>query len=176
MWYVLKTAEGKEEKACEACRRAFPAGSYSHVFVPYYVSPYHRDGQWSETRKPLFPGYIFADADESGAEEIKDILLYHIPNIAKPVCVGDDFVPIYSDEQELLESLMDKDHIVGISNGNLVDNRVVVDEGPLRGYADKVCWFDRHKRMASIETSLHGNKRRIKMGLLLVNRINTKAG
>ena len=176
MWYVLKTTEGKEDRACEECRRAFPAGSFSDVFVPYYVRPYRRGGEWTEIRKPLFPGYIFADTDDAGAKEIKDVLRYRIPHTAQPVCVGDDFVPIYSEEQEMLGRLMDSDHVVGISNGSLIDDRVVVDKGPLKACPDKVCWLDRHKRMAGVEMSLHGKQHRIKMGLLVVNKLYTKAG
>ncbi|MBO5552544.1 MAG: antiterminator LoaP [Lachnospiraceae bacterium] len=176
MWYVLKVAEGKEDTACETCRKAFPAGCRAEVFVPCYARPYHRDGEWKEIMKALFPDYIFVDTDKDGAEAVKEIVSKRIPHTAQTVCVGDEFVPIYEEEQRFLESLMDKDHIVTVSNGNIVDDRVVVDEGPLRQYSDKVCWYDRHKRMANIEMTLLGVTRRIKIGLVLANRIYTRAG
>ena len=176
MWYVLKVAEGKEDTACETCRKAFPAEFHTGVFVPYYARPYHRDGEWKEIMKALFPGYVFVDTDKAGAETVKEIVTKRIPHTAQIVCVGDDFVPIYQEEQDMLENLMDTEHIVAVSNGNIVDDKVVVDEGPLRQYSDKVCWYDRHKRMANIEMTLLGITRRIKIGLVLANRIYTKAG
>ena len=176
MWYVLKVIEGKEENACETCRMTFTDECHADVFVPYYARPYHRDGEWKEIKKALFPGYIFVDTDKAGAERVREMTVKRIPYTAQPVCVGEEFVPIYEDEQRLLESLMDKDHVVTVSNGNIIDDRVVVDEGPLMQYSDKVCWYDRHKRMANIEMNLLGKTRRVKIGLVLANRIYTKAG
>ena len=176
MWYVLKTAENREASACEKCRKAFPKDSYSEVFVPYYARPYHRNGEWSEVVKPLFPGYIFVDTDAHGAKTVEETARKLIPHTARPVCVGEDFVPIYEDEQKLLMSLMDKDHVVTVSDGKLIDDKVVVEAGPLVQYSDRVRWYDRHKRMANIEMSLHGETRRVKIGLVLADRIYTKAG
>lgn len=176
MWYVLRTIKGREFEACDICSKTFLMECQADVFVPCFLKPYHRNGEWSEVRKVLFPGYIFVDTDKAGAEIIKDIVRRHISLKAEVICSNADFVPIYNEEQKFIESLMDKEHVVRISTGNVVDGKVVVDDGPLAPYADKVCWYDRHKRMARVEMSLMGQTKSILVGLALENRIYTKAG
>ena len=174
MWYVIQTDAGKERSVCRKCEQAFPGGSYKEIFVPGYMRLAKREGTWTEGLKVLFPGYFFVDASDPAS--IEDVLRHYLSRIAKPVCVGDEFIPIYEDEQRFLEEMMDGDHIVRISKGDIVNGECVLYEGPMKGRTDRIVYIDRHKRSADVKVYLHGMERKIHVGLVIVSKTAGKAG
>ncbi|MBR0090698.1 MAG: hypothetical protein IJP92_03260 [Lachnospiraceae bacterium] len=176
MWYVIKTAAGREEAACHKCKNAFPESAYRELFVPSYEKPFYRDGSWIVSRVALFPGYLFADTDEAHSEGIRRILESQMSSTAQPVCAGEDFVPVYEDEQAFLAGLMDERHVISISRGDMIGNRLVVHEGPLKHHTGKISWINRHKRMAGLKAYLLREERNIKVGLEIIHKTGAKAG
>lgn len=168
MWYVIQTDSGKEENTCRKCGQVFPDGSYDDIFVPGYMRLVKRGGVWSEERKVLFPGYFFVDAKEP--DIIEDILRNYLYRIAKPVCVGNDFIPIYEDEQSFLEGLMDADHVIKLSRGDIIDGKTVLSDGPMRDRTERIAYIDRHKRIADVRVYLHGVERKMRVGMVIVNK------
>lgn len=168
MWYIVQTIAGREESVSEKCKNAFPRHSYRRIFVPKYMVMKRYQGVWQEEKKILFPGYFIVDADEG--ETIKDILTGPLSRIASPVCVGDDFVPVYPEEEQFLDSLLDQDDTVGVSRGDIVNGVFDIKEGPLRKRSFCIRRVDRHKRLADIECQLHGERRRVRVGLEIVRK------
>lgn len=60
---------------------------------------------------------------------------------------------IDKDMQSVFEQLFDEEGIIVHSVGNIVNSRLIVDEGPLRGLEKHVMKIDRHKRMALLNLS-----------------------
>ena len=176
MWYVIQTASGREEVVCGKCKIAFPEGTCTDIFVPMCDRPYYRQGMWFSVRKPLFPGYLFADTDADHSEGIRRILESQMSSTAQPVCAGDDFVPVYEDEQAFLAGLMDEHHVISISRGDVIGDRLVVHEGPLKHHTGKISWINRHKRMAGLKAYLLREERNIKVGLEIIHKTGAKAG
>lgn len=44
-----------------------------------------------------------------------------------------DFILIREAEEEILDGVMDENDLVLSSTGNIVDGKLIVDEGPLKG-------------------------------------------
>lgn len=168
MWYIVQVVAGREESVSEKCKYAFPDGSYHHVFVPKYAVLKKYAGIWQQEEKVLFPGYFFVDTDDS--ETIREILTGPLAKMAVPVCVGDDFVPVYPEEQRFLETLMDQNYTVGISRGNIVDGQFDIKEGPLQQKSFCILRIDRHRRLADIDLLLHGQHRKAQVALEIVNK------
>ena len=158
MWYIVQVAAGQEEAVSEKCRQAFPNESYHRIFVPKYMVLKRYLGQWHEEKKILFPGYFIVDADEG--EVIREVLEHTLRRIAKPVCVGNDFVPVYPEEQKFLEALLDAQDTVGVSRGDIVNGEYDIKEGLLQKWAFCIRRVDRHKRLADIELLLHGEHKK----------------
>ena len=175
MWYVVQALGNEDiEKVCSKCRTAMPEGVAGELFVPRYICLKHFKKEWHEKLLPLFPDYFFLDTGQP--EEVRE-RLKPLSRIMKPVCVGEDFVSIYPEEQKFLEELMDESHIVQKSTGNLVDGRFEIYEGPLQdeekyGLIKKV---DRHRRLADLEVQLLGASRQVQVALEIVKKINTAA-
>lgn len=168
MWYVIQSLNGDELNVCEKCRQAVPKDAYRDFFVPMYVCMRRYQGVWSKEHKVLFPGYFFIDTEQP---EIVEKALSVVARIAKPVCVGKQFVPILEEEQDFLEDMMDASHIIQMSTGNIINGEFDIYEGPLQEKAAYLKRIDRHKRIAEMEVRLLGKPRRVRVGLEIVKKI-----
>lgn len=167
MWYVIQTKSGEEEKNMNLCKRALKAGSYCDAFVPKYVCMKRYEGAWHYEQRVLFSGYFFIDTNQP---DIVEKAILPLSRLMKPVYVGKDFVPIYKEEQSFLEEMMDAEHSISMSRGNIVQGVCDIQEGPLQKKVSFIRKIDRHKRTAEIELHLFGQERRVKMGLEIVSK------
>lgn len=71
-----------------------------------------KDGVWQPIRTVTFQKYIFVDT--SNIDDFRS-RLHSIPGLTKILTVGDEAVPIYPKEEQLLRLLGGKDHIIGRS-------------------------------------------------------------
>lgn len=175
MWYVIQALGNEDlEKVCDKCRTAMPEDLVSELFVPRYICLKHFQKAWHEKLLPLFPDYFFLDTKQSGEVEERLKLL---SRIMKPVCVGNDFVPIYPEEQKFLEEMMDEQRIIQKSTGNLIDGQFDIYEGPLQdeGKYGLIKKVDRHRRLANLEIQLLGAVKQVQVTLEIVKKINTVA-
>jgi putative transcription antiterminator len=168
MWYVIQVAEGTEENIIPKIGRALENVPDCNFIVPKYISNRRYQGMWHEEIKVLFPGYMFVDTVHS--EEVLEGLKIFSANV-KPVCIGGGFYPIRKEEQEFLLSMMNNRYEIELSVGNIVDGRLIVDAGPLKNRSSSVCRIDRHKRTAELVLTLWGEKRRVKVGLQVKERL-----
>jgi transcriptional antiterminator NusG len=109
------------------------------------------------------------DSDPAHAATIEQTLSV-LDRIVRPVCVGSEFLPIKKEEQEFLQTMMDSEHIIQMSEGNIHDGTFDIYQGPLRQKDKQILRIDRHKRTAEIEVSFMGETRRVKVGLEIKNK------
>lgn len=64
-------------------------------------------------------------------------------------------------EQAIFEQLFDNESIIRHSIGNIVDSKLIVDQGPLKGLEDLVIKIDRHHRIATLKTNFLGQPIRV---------------
>lgn len=178
MWYVIQVKAGAEKELQKKCRRALPMSVCSGVFVPKFRKMMKFKGVWKEEERILFPGYLFIEVAEQEGDlygleqaELLEEYLQPLSAIARPVCIGGGFYPIRKEEEAFLRSMMDESYVLGTSIGYVVDESLIVTEGPLIQYADCVKWFDRHKRIGELELALWGEKRKVTVGLEVVARV-----
>jgi transcriptional antiterminator NusG len=164
MWYAVQSLTGDEAGASEKCRSAFPKGTCRDTFVPRYMKMKRYQGAWHQECHPLFPGYFIVDSDPAHAATIEQTLSV-LDRIVRPVCVGSEFLPIKREEQEFLQTMMDPEHIIQMSEGNIHDGNFDIYQGPLRQKDKQILRVDRHKRTAEIEVPFMGEARRVKVGL-----------
>lgn len=61
MWYVIQVINGREDVMRERIERMVPAGAMQELFYPQYKTEIKVHGEWVNTTKPLFPGYLICD-------------------------------------------------------------------------------------------------------------------
>jgi len=168
MWYVIQVAEGRENSMLPKIKNVLSDIKNCRLFFPKYICLKHYLGEWHEELKGLFPGYIFIDTDKPKEIEKK---LSVFTEFVKPVCIGGGFYPIRDEEQNLLEKMLDAQNVIGISTGIIVNGVLKVEEGPLCGFDDRVVKVDRRKKSADIKIQFLGNERRIRVGLIVRDKI-----
>ena len=101
---------------------------------------------------------------------VKSILLRHRCNntaadIGAVCLIGGGFNPIYEEERAILKMLIDENNCIRMSCGIIVDNRLIVEKGPLNNCQTYITRIDRHKRIAELGIELWKEPRSIKAGL-----------
>ena len=61
MWYVIQVINGREDVVCERIERMVPASAMRELFYPQFQTEIKVHGEWVNTTKPLFPGYLICD-------------------------------------------------------------------------------------------------------------------
>lgn len=64
MWYVIQVINGREDVMRERIERMVPAGVMQELFYPQFQAEIKVHGEWVNTTKPLFPGYLICDTAE----------------------------------------------------------------------------------------------------------------
>lgn len=161
MWYMVQVAAGTEDASSERYRKTFPNGSGCRAFVPRYVCQKKYQGVWREEHKVLIPGCFFLDtSNEQDTEK----------EISNPLPEENQVSAVYPEEQAFLSSMFDENGMVQMSKGDIVDGCFQIKQGPLQQKEDRIRRMNRHKRMAEIELSLHGEHRRVLVGVEIVEK------
>ena len=161
MWYVIQVRTGYETEIAEECRmRAACEGEDIFVITSERMMR-QKDGTWEEKQQSAFPGYIFAETDDAEGLYIR---LRQVKTMTKILTVGDEIHPIYPEEEELLKKLSGEDHCIRVSKGFKAGDRLVVTDGPMKGYEGMVKWVKTHRKVAAIEVELLGQKIAVKLG------------
>ncbi|HCJ08076.1 MAG TPA: hypothetical protein DHV96_06865 [Lachnospiraceae bacterium] len=163
MWYVVQTAAGNEISAIEKCRNAMDSGTVTAIFTPKCQKRKKYSGEWRTEESVLFAGYVFLESDATA--EVLEEQLKHISNVVTPVRIGGGFYPIRADEEAALRNMMDENYCICFSVGYLVDDKLVIEQGPIAGHIDQVRRIDRHRRLAELDVALWQETRRIRVGL-----------
>ena len=106
------------------------------------------------------------------AEDITDFAgeLSGILTFARMLTVDGRITAIYPEEEAVLRRLVDKDEVVDISKGIIVDDRIIITEGPLKGMEGMIKKIDRHRRTVAIEIEMFDRKVLMNVGLEIVEK------
>lgn len=166
--YVVQVTGGREEHVRGLIRQRC-GDSLEDCFAPACDVMQKRHGEWQPARKLLFPGYVFVQTSEP--EELLK-RLRDVNEFCRLLGVtGDSFSALTEDEVAWLDALTDTGtHSMGMSEGVIEGDRVIVTQGPLKGREAHIKRVDRHKRMAYLDVHILGRATQIKVGLEIVRR------
>ena len=111
-------------------------------------------GEWRVRRDVLFPGYVIVETRDPELLEKRLQLLTETSHLLRGA--GDAIAQLDEREAALVRTLGNSAHVVGISQGEIVSNRLFVSSGPLRGLESLVRNIDRHKRIAYLDAAAFG--------------------
>lgn len=166
MWYVIQVQARREREISERCRAEIMQLD-EDVFIMQHERMFRTDRGREKKLFPLFGGYVFADT-----EDIDDfrVRLRSIHAMTKVLGTGGEVMPIYPEEEEFLRRIGGADHIVRFSEGYQVGDRLVVTDGPMKGWEGAVKRIDRHKRYAVLGVSLMGQAIDIELGIEVLRK------
>jgi len=167
MWYVIWTASRYEERMAERIKTEAPPDSYKRCWIPRRTERRRVHGELMDVERVLFPGYILIETE--APEAVQDALR-SMKDFFGVLRTGDYFTPLSLSEEQLIRKLTGENGIAGISIGVIEDGKVRVVDGPLVGFEKYIVAVDKHKRTAFLEMELLGEKRRIHVGLEVVDK------
>ena len=97
-----------------------------------------------------------------------------IRGILKELRYEDDVSALSTEERAYLEGLMDEEHNVRISKGEILDGEVIITEGPLKGYESNIIRIDRHKRRAILNVRMNNQDLQVDVSLEIVKKIESQ--
>lgn len=166
LWYVIQTYTGREEKLVEMIRRIVPPELYEDCFVVYHEQMRSRGKENQVHVERIFPGYAFVISDEP---EQLFIYLKNVPAMSKLMTAGEFyFTPLETAEAELLEKILDADHVVRLSYV-ATDGRdhVTYLSGPLSNCGGRIRNYQFRRRYAAVRMRIAGQEKEIRLGIIL---------
>ena len=167
MWYVIQVRTGLEESIRIQCEKLIDRHAMERCFIPYCEKMKCYYGKWHKEKQILFPGYLFVVSQDVEALFLE---LNRIIGLTKLLGTGNMIVPLTSEEESVLKQISNDDQIVTMSKGLIVNNQVIILEGPLKGREGYICKIDRHKRRARLELLMFGRKQNVELGLEILEK------
>lgn len=91
VWYVIQVINGREDVVRERIERVVPAGAMQELFYPQFQTEIKVHGEWVNTTKPLFPGYLICDT--ANPRTVQQYLL-RMDDFARVLAQDGQFVPL----------------------------------------------------------------------------------
>lgn len=167
-WYVIQVRAGREEKIAKACKEVISNGALCDSFIPYIVRNKKYKGEWQEIEEILFKGYVFAISDDADRlyQELKNI-----EDLTKLVGRKEKIIyPISDEEATFLKEFAKENHKIDMSYGFIVNDKIIIESGPLKGKEGLIKKIDRHKRKAIIEMKFLNQTISASVGLEIIRK------
>ncbi|WP_050638532.1 transcription termination/antitermination NusG family protein [Candidatus Stoquefichus sp. SB1] len=151
-WYVARCKAGKTKKLVSTLNKQ----ANMNAFIPKSERWFGRQGKTIEfIVKELYPDYVFIKSSldmESFDKRFKE----YFKTISGLIDLLEykDTYPLTSNEQVLLEKLLDNADTIKHTKGIVVDQKFVPTDGPLVGLEDMIKKVDKHRRIATLDTSI----------------------
>lgn len=167
MWYVVQVRTGTEESVQRQCEILLDNEIMKQCFIPRFEEEKRYRGEWHRKKEILFPGYVFIVSGDA----VKLFAgLKNVNGLTKLLGIGNRIVPLSSEETNFLLKFGGKDQIVKLSKGIIENDKVIISEGPLKGYEGLICKIDRHKKKAWLEMKMFGKMQKIEVGLEILKK------
>lgn len=140
-WYVLHA----EPKLCSKIVRQLNSCENIQAFLPR-VEKWFANARVKEFRTAyLYPGCVFIKS-EMTLDELKSQYLcdYSVEIIE-------------TEKKKVFERIFDDEWIIKKSTGDIINKRLIIYDGPLIGFENKIVKINRHKRFAFLDFGMDGN-------------------
>ncbi len=161
-FFALQVWTGDEGRFLAVAQKAV-AGAPVRLLWPRRSLRIKRGGSWKESLSPIFPGYIFVQAESVDAALYGSVKT--APGFVRFLPTNESIAPLERADQELLSHFL--------SFGELVDKSVVffdehrkirVVSGPLRGLEGRIVKVDRRKGRAKVRLEMYQDSFEIDFG------------
>lgn len=125
-----------------------------NAFVPKIEKLMSKEGKKVFLEVTMFPNYLFIETslNEQEFNEMIEEIEIDLGSMMKTL--QDETQTIFAltvKEKNLLKSLLNKDYLIKHSTGVIVDSKLIVQDGPLKGKEELIRKIDRHKRLAFLD-------------------------
>ncbi len=126
-----------------------------------------RKGRRFRTLSPLFPGYVFLEADDVTESLFRRIR--RVTGFVRFLKDNNDIRPLPPEDLELVRHFLSFGEIVTESKVTFDENnRIVVQEGPLKGLEGNIVKVDRRKGRAKVRLDMYEDAFLIDLGFEII--------
>ncbi len=175
-FYALQVRTQEVEKFLALARKGMK-GLSPRLLWPRRLLRIRRARSWHDTVAPLFPGYLFLQADGVDAGLFKQ--LRSIPGFIRFLPSNRSLTPMDQRDQETLLHFLAFGEIVDRSSATFdVNGRIRVLAGPLKGLEGLIVKVDKRKGRAKVRMQLYEDSFEVDFGfdVLEATRGKTDAG
>jgi transcriptional antiterminator NusG len=151
-YYVFQVRTGHEQRAREIAGKEI--GPYLSLHWPRRELEIRRRGKKRREISPIFPGYLFLEADTLGNALYWQIR--HLPGFIRFLEDNHNVRPLKHDEERLLLHFLGFGEVVERSRVRFDENsRIEVLAGPLKGLEGRIVKVDKRKKRAKVRLDLY---------------------
>lgn len=127
-------------------------------------------GKYHMIQKPLYPGYIFLEAD-CDPEELP-ALTRPVPGALRFLQSNQDITPLQMEEEEAFRKLLRCGHNIPRSKVRLIpDQPIQVVDGPLKGMEGTILRIDKRRERVSIRLTMSNKPFTLNLGIEIVEPV-----
>ncbi len=167
--YVLQTMTGEEQRFLRLARHAVERAGLTdtQIWWPRRRLVIRRQGRRIPSLAPLFPGYTIVEAPEIDDQRLR--LFRRCSGFVRFLPDNTAIQELRDRDLELIRHFLSFGEIVQQSRVTFdVNNRIVVQEGPLKGLEGKIVKVDRRKGRAKVQLDMYDNSFLIDLGFELM--------
>jgi transcriptional antiterminator NusG len=152
-FFVIQVKTGNEER-CQLQAGKFLHPERERLFWPRRSLRIRRQGQWRDTDAPIFPGYLFLQAEQLETELYWR--LKGLPGFQRFLRDNTHIEPLGPRDRELLQHFLSFGEVLHRSTVTFdADRRIRVISGPLKSLEGRIVKVDRRKGRARVRLELY---------------------
>lgn len=161
-FYALQIWTGSEARFLALAEQKVQ-GANARLLWPRRSLRIRRLGAWHESLAPIFPSYVFLQAD------FFDPALYaglkRVPGFVRFLPSNEKIAPLERRDQDLLSHFLSFGEIVKKSVAYFDENKSIrIVSGPLKGLEGKIVRVDRRKGRAKVRLAMYDNSFEVDFG------------
>jgi transcriptional antiterminator NusG len=151
-----------EDRFLAIAQNRMPDGS-ARILWPRRNLRIRRGGQWKNSLAPVFPGYLFLQAES--VDPALFATVRKAPGFIRFLLSNDNITALGKKDQELLSHFLSFGEIVDRSIATFDENRRIrILAGPLKGLEGKIVKVDRRKGRAKVKLEMYEDSFSIDFG------------
>lgn len=176
-FYVFQILTGEEQRFIALAHKSLLRNKLedTRIWWPRRKLTIRRRGRRIRTLAPLFPGYLIVEAPRIDAARLR--ALRNCTGFVRFLKTNQDIRPLEGEDLELVRHFLSFGEIVEQSKVTFdVNNRIVVQEGPLKGLEGRITAVDKRKGRAKVQLDMYDNAFRIDLGFEVISEKTEQSG
>lgn len=168
---------GEEERFLNLARNALRTAGVTdtRLWWPRRKLTIRRKGRRVPSLAPLFPGYVVVEAPQIDEQRLRT--LRRSTGFVRFLVDNSDIRELQDQDLELVRHFLSFGEIVEQSRVTFdVNNRIVVQEGPLKGLEGRIVKVDRRKGRAKVRLDMYKNAFMVDLGFEVMAQRETTTG
>ena len=180
-WYVLFVRTNSERRVVRDVTdfvKASKAPYEIEAFIPesevYYRNKKFREIGKQYSKRPLFPGYVFVEANIPSKDFIELLggFIYDSTDVIKLLRYGDSGeAAVALDERRRFEYLFRGKRCLEHSQGFIEGDKITIESGPLKGREGSIKYINRHNHCAKVEFKMFDKAIMADVALEIVKKV-----